>query len=253
MSLINEALKKAQRQRHAAAPADEAPAPEKPARPIAAHGPAWGTSVVVAATSGALLIIGALVFFTLHWLGNEPEPAPAPRVAATTKAAATAPAKSPAPAPTAAPVARPAAPGAEQAPQAQPVSAPTATPTTATPTRVVPAAPAATASTPPAATTAPAASATPGDAPAPAAEPAAVTLTVPVRAPRPDDRIPAYLESLRVAGVRILSSDSRVLIIDGVFRVNDTVDRGLGLMLLEVRQGTMVFEDAQGFKHEKRF
>jgi hypothetical protein len=91
------------------------------------------------------------------------------------------------------------------------------------------------------------------DAPAPATEPAAVTLTVPVRAPRPDDRIPAYLESLRVAGVRILSSDSRVLLNDRVFRVNDTVDRGLGLKLLEVRQGTLVFEDAQGFKHEKRF
>lgn len=250
MSLINEALKKAQRQRHQAGPVSVGEPVAPPDRPIPPQPPAWRASVVVAATSGSLLIIGAVVFFALRWLEDEPPPAPVVRPAPSKATAPAAP--TPTPPPAATPAARPAAPTAVQP------AAPT-TPAAAT-ARVEPApAPAPAPARPASSTQTGAVAGTPAPTPAaaaeaaPAPEPNPASIVLPLRAPRPDDRIPAYIESLRVAGVRLLEGDSRVLLNDRVFRLNDIVDRGLGLKLVEARPGTLVFTDANGFRYEKKF
>jgi len=38
---------------------------------------------------------------------------------------------------------------------------------------------------------------------------------------------------------------------DRVYRVNDVVDRGLGLRLIEVQSGRLDFEDARGVRYTK--
>ena len=59
-----------------------------------------------------------------------------------------------------------------------------------------------------------------------ASETAAAAAPAPAR---PDEKITAFIGTLRVAGVRALGEDSRVLINDRVYRVNDVIDRTLGV------------------------
>jgi hypothetical protein len=243
MSLINEALKKAQRQRHQSGPVGDGATVDTAERPIQAQPPAWRASVVVAATSGSLLIIGAVVFLALRWLAEEP--APPPFVRSTPKSTAPASPVAAAPAPAAAP--RPETPSPTPVPAK--TSAEPSTPAAPAPAR----APAATpAETGPAAGSPAATSATAAET-SPVAGANSSPIVLPLRAARPDERIPAYIESLRVAGVRLLEGDSRILLNDRVFRLNDMVDRSLGLKLVEARPGTLVFIDAHGFRYEKKF
>jgi hypothetical protein len=56
---------------------------------------------------------------------------------------------------------------------------------------------------------------------------------------------------MRVAGVRALGEDSRVLINDRVYRVNDVIDRTLGVRLVRVEAGSLHFVDGRGITHVK--
>jgi hypothetical protein len=142
-----------------------------------------------------------------------------------TPAAATATTQ-PVTAPVTAPVAAKPKPPAPKptAPVNQPVSPPIAT-ATAPAVSVAPTAPVATAPV----------------TPAPAA-----AASVP-----PDQQVLIYLDNLRVLGVRFAGLDSKVLIGDRVFRINDIIERNFGLRLVEVQPDRLFFVDAKGAAYTK--
>ena len=69
----------------------------------------------------------------------------------------------------------------------------------------------------------------------------------------PDERITAFVESVRVAGIRSSGTESRVLMNDRVFRVNDIVERTLGVRLVKVEVDSLTFADANGTTYVKYF
>lgn len=76
---------------------------------------------------------------------------------------------------------------------------------------------------------------------------------VQLRIPGRDPRLMAYVDSLRVAGVRPSNTDPRVLMSDRVYRLGDIVDRDLGLRLVKVESRRLTFEDANGTTYIKNF
>jgi hypothetical protein len=236
MSLINEALKKAQRQRTTAPDGDAASAPgdqpvHKRAAPMRAQ-----TMIVVAAAAIALVVCSVIA--TVFLLTRKP--------AEVAKPVAAGPAKLPsvdlnAPSPViVAPVVP--APIATTSPAAgDPANTPApakAVPAAVTPKPSLPAAVAA----------------------APAPSPAAATPAAPVPpAPRaashlpPDPRILQFVDAIKVTGIRSSGSDSKVLMNDRVFRVNEIVERTLEVKLVKVASDSLTFEDANGVIYTKTF
>ena len=200
MSLINDALKKAQLQR-TGNPAD---LPPMPGGGHAAHGlrrgaplPAQTLTLVVASAVAAAVVA---VVLTVYFFNRSPAPArPVPRPVA----AAPAPAATPSPV-IVAPVLVP------------PPVAPAPKPDTR-------------------------AAAAP---PAPAA---------PSPAPTPDLRILTSVDALHVMGIRSSGTDSKVLMNDRVYRVNDMVDYTLGIRLTKVAADGLTFTDANGISYPKNF
>lgn len=86
----------------------------------------------------------------------------------------------------------------------------------------------------------------------PAALPVSLT-AAPTPAPplRPDEKIAAYIGTLRISGVRALGPDSRVLINERVYRVNEVIDRTLGIRLVQVEPGSLHFVDGRGVTYVK--
>jgi hypothetical protein len=235
MSLINEALKKAQRARTdgAGAAASEG---ERTGQ-IAKRGrPTSARTMLLLGAAAVVLVVGSMVATAL-WL--------------------TRPAGSPPPA-TAVPIAIAPAPANESAPPVivvPPTTLPTPGPTMAA--KPVPRV-ATEASPPTAANPAPLAQpTTPAMAEAPVtAAPAPVIPMAPAVAkpsPKPDERIHQFVESIRVAGIRSSGADSKVLMNDRVYRVNDIVDRSLGLRLTKVSADSLTFTDANGVTYVKYF
>lgn len=68
-----------------------------------------------------------------------------------------------------------------------------------------------------------------------------------------DERVHAFLDALRITGVRSSGNDSRVLMNEKVYRVNDLVDRTLGLRLKVVAADHLTFTDAHGVEYVKNF
>lgn len=93
---------------------------------------------------------------------------------------------------------------------------------------------------------------TPGSAAAPATNapvPAAPTL-----GPGSfDQQVAAFVEAIRVTGIRSSGNESRVLMNERVYRVNDIVERSLGVKLIKVAADTLTFVDANGVTYEKHF
>ncbi len=255
MSLINEALKKAQRQRTL----DNAPLSGAPTGVAAA---AVTTHVAVATRRRSslapvwfglgLLVLGVVstVLIMRYGFGDSsapnvasaPPPAASPASAPVGLNVSSSP--SPSPAPTAvAPLPVPAGTNAAVEPPLTftlPVPVPTAPAPAPAPTP----APAPVAVAP----VAPAAVATPEPAPTP-------VVPVPLSALSDSERearIYAFLSEIRLTGVRGLNREARVLMNEKVFRLNDTVDADLGLRLSGVRPGLLLFTDAQGRTYEKR-
>jgi hypothetical protein len=75
----------------------------------------------------------------------------------------------------------------------------------------------------------------------------------PAGAGRPDARIQDFVDSLKVAGIRSSGNDSKVLMNDHVYRVNDVVDRSLNLRLTGVQSDRLTFVDENGVVYTKSF
>jgi hypothetical protein len=216
MSLINEALKKAQRLRQEE-PASGSPASESaPADRVIKRSPPKSTHTMVLLVAGGVVLVVLSVVVTVFLL-NRPSDAPAPPVAGLTPEA--------------------------------PVLPPTITPEIRPPViAAIEPSPAASAAleTPPPAAAPVIVAATPS-------EPVPVAPPVPPAAPQPDPRVTAFVEAIRVAGIRSSGDESRVLMNERVYRVNDLVDRTLNVRLTKVETDTLTFADANGISYVKKF
>lgn len=244
MSLINDALKKAQRQRTDEA-ADAAAVPG--AARTAKGRPAAGSNLMILVGAGALALVGLSVGVTVFLLNRPASPPPQPAAAKTeSPIAAEPPASSPM-------VSLPslALPPASAATSI--VSEPPGPPTTASAAPSTPALAAnnATLPAPTVATTPDVASPAPPAASLPEPVEPPVVATVPPA--EPDAGIYQYVDALRITGVKAAGTDSRVLMNDRVYRVNDIVERNLGLRLIKVESNALTFSDADGAMYVKNF
>jgi hypothetical protein len=247
MSLINEALKKAQKQRTGDTPsltAMPAIGGESAAR-IARRGKPEGFNALLLKIGlgvGALavVIVGAVLIL------RRPAAAPAPTPATTFTPLPSAPAIVPA---TSQPVEAPVV--------VAPVAAPVTTPATtlvvtpnSPPARANPAVPA------PAATTvvlAPAEAPKPVETAAIQLAPAPAQPVVPAALRKLEPRAINFVNSIRVAGIRASANDSKVLMNDRVYRVGDTVEAEMGLKLAGITANSLTFEDENGGRFTRNF
>lgn len=261
MSLINEALKKAQRQRNEEI-ADAPPVPG--GGRIVKRGQARSANTILLLGAGAFVLVVLSVVATI-FLVNRGSTPPAPSVAsapspvrqdaAMENPMMAVPSITP-------PTIAPATSSAEKTGVAPAPQPPAATGTAKSATPVAPMRPLAEAKSPaaePAQTLpvapAPAAvsTATPrGDLAAPPVTPALATLP-PVETVKPDEGIYRYVDALRITGVKAAGPDSRVLMNDRVYRLNDIVERTLGVRLIKVETNTLTFTDANGAVYVKNF
>lgn len=256
MSLINEALKKAQKLR-SGDPAAAAPIPGSGNTRITKRAEPRSTQQLVLIAAGALALIVLSVVATFWFVNRTPAPKPAP------KPIAVKPADAAAPSPTiVAPAIKPPVVAPEPAPPARKsASTPVVEQSTPGPTETT--TPVAAAPVPPA--TKPAASEKVAESPAPqtttpAANPPAAT---PTATPPPasvasvptatDPRVQAFIDGVKVKGILPSGTDSRVLMSDRVFRVNDIVERNLGVRLTKVEANALTFTDANGAVYVKNF
>ncbi len=255
MSLINEALKKAQKLRSGDPAGTLAPMPGGTPR-VTKRGEARSTQQLVLIASGAVVLVVLSVVATFWFLNRAPAPKPAPKPVAvkpvdnsTPEPVIIAPSlPPPVTTPETAPT-KPATVVVERSPPATtpgaalvtttaskpPVTTPPVKPVTETP-------PPATDTPSPAAAAQPATPTAPSPAPAAAADPVAT-----------DPRVHAFVDAVKVAGIRSSGGDSRVLMNDRVFRVNDIVDRNLGVRITKVEANALTFTDSNGAIYVKNF
>ena len=240
MSLINDALKKAQKMRTqnpvSSAPflPDDGPGPvAKRSRPMSAR---WLLGIV----AGATVLVAGSVLATVFLL-HKPQAAPVPQPAVLPTTVAESPVLSPAAPPTgksetpSAPVLTVTAPAPASVPPSPAAPAPANVPPP--PAAPISAPPTAEANTPPVAS--------------PEIRPAAPP--PPASAGKFDARAQAYVDALHVTGIRASGDDSKVLMNDRVFRLNDIVERSLGLRLTGVAAERLSFTDANGVVYTRNF
>lgn len=257
MSLINEALKKAQKQRSldVAAPPAAASGPLPPRVPKRAA-PMPAQRLVIAGMICVIFLIAAAGGAWFLFTEPSPPPAPTPRVAKAPDAAPASPAPTATVPPAAAGVTVPSASAAAASTVATPPApqgAPVSTPAAVTPASPAPGTPA------PAA--APAVAAAPAPSPEPALRPEPTVpgdiLRIDLTSARPfappDPKIAAAVDTMRVSGIRAQGSDPKVLMNDRVFRRNDLVDRALGLRLQDIAPDRLTFVDETGATYVKNF
>ncbi|MES2692233.1 MAG: hypothetical protein V4773_02090, partial [Verrucomicrobiota bacterium] len=100
----------------------------------------------------------------------------------------------------------------------------------------------------------------------PATQPATTAATEPASEPLPskfvpppaaaaktDERIAAFVDAIKVTGIRSSGAESRVLMNDRVYKVNDIVERTLGVRLVKVAPDSLTFSDNNGFTYVKLF
>lgn len=273
MSLINEALKKAQRSRSGDAPGHFLPAAGGAGPRVEKRDQPRTAQQLVLIAAGAIALVVLSVVITVYLINQTPEPKP---TAATPKPAAPAPVTSTAqPAAAVAPIVNPPAlttrPAAEAPPPVaqatlaeKPTPAPSPTGATDNPSAAPILAPRQPAATAPVVVTAPTATSVtvspPPVAPPPATPPPVASAPsgssaapTPVAATKHDERISAFVDAIRVAGIRSSGTESRVLMNDRVYRVNEIVDRNFGLRLTKVETNTLTFTDANGVVYVKNF
>ena len=231
MSLINDALKKAQNRHGDTSPptiASNGPA-AIPAAPRKGRTP-LGKLIVAAAVLSlfSATVSAVLIFFVMR----ETE--------------------TPAPPPSSPPVAKPSAPSPVVA---HPATVATAPQTTAasqpapaispSPAVIAPAAPVVT-SVPPT---------TPPITPAPSAaeNPVGVPEPEPAPAIKLGTRIQAFVDRLRVTSIRISDTGNKAILNDRLFRVNDLVEPSLGLRLTEIQPRLLIFTDENGDVYQRHF
>ncbi len=223
MSLINDALKKAQMDRQGKdAPAVNSPDVSGVARGGASGGAGRGLLLLLLVLAAA----GAGVYFSGVLEGDSPAAAPAGRPAVVAKAPDVAPVAAKAPAESPDAKSAPVAPSAEVAP--------------------VPAAPAAVAPTPAEAPVAP-----PVAPVVPAAPVAPVVPVVPV-APAEPAKNPAVATLVSLMQVSLTRKNTGRCVIDGVIRkVGETMNANPLIVIESIEDGGVVFRDANGVRYEK--
>ncbi|MBS0664479.1 MAG: hypothetical protein JSR48_14530, partial [Verrucomicrobia bacterium] len=90
-------------------------------------------------------------------------------------------------------------------------------------------------------------------APVAAATPPPAAATPSLAPSGQDIRILTLIDALRVTGIRSSGGDSKVLMNDRVYRINDVVDYALGLRLTRVAADGLTFTDANGATYVKNF
>jgi len=275
MSLISEALKKAQRQRTENGEAPAADAAQTPAARVERREkPPGFQSQMMMVIGGAAAVVALAVVAGGIWLwrsGRPPEPA-APQVAtAATAPAATPQHAAPSPAPTPPPPVAPETKHVEAPAVAQAVAATPPPVANRAPVAAVPQAPVALTVAPPP-TPAPPAAATATSAggpqftlPLPQSEPAVQTAAAqpitlptvgadrPAEKPKPPPHMITIINNLRVAGIRASGGDSKVLMNDRVYRLNDIIDPEMGLRLVGVTPTSLTFQDDRGASYTRNF
>jgi hypothetical protein len=228
MSLINDALKKAARQR-AEEQADVAlPAQSGRRKRIPRHGAPMTAQTMVLLAAGAVTLIVASVVITGILITGRLEP----KTAAVAAPPQVTPAQKPPPV-VVVQVPRP----AEE--PAAPVRQPIPQPPTAEPV----------------AQAAPRAAPAPQPAAQPAAHVAAAEAPRTAAAPPPSraDQIQSFVDGLRVTGVRAAGPDSKALVDGHIYRLNDVLDRALGVRLVQVDNDHLTLVDSQGVTYIKSF
>ena len=253
MSLINDALKKAQKMRMQDQAALAPALPNGNSGPVAKRSRPMPTQLLAGIVAGAAVLVAASVLATVFWL-RKPGVTPAPKPVAPPSLVS----ESPPPTPAAPPIGKvepaPASVLTIAAPAPVAVVAPPAaasgTARVAPPTETHPAA-----ATAPAESTLPSPTDLPGVAPVGSGHTPAVTDAVirPAALPKHDPRAQAFVDALRVAGIRSSGGDSKVLMNDRVFRVNDIVERSLGLRLTGVAADQLTFTDESGVVYTRNF
>ncbi len=253
MSLINEALKKAQRQRSDSEAGFVTPmagtatgATNVPRRP-----PPRRSNTLIFVTGALVLVVLTVVVSAI--LFNQPSDS-----AATIAVAKPTPAPTPVEAPTTAPQIVP--------PLFKPVNSAAVTASenikspafVTAPAALAPSAPISVAvgepaEPPRAAQASPAPFITPIILPSTALTEAVAHPSTRTAVAEPDPRVYAYVDSVRVTGIRPAGPDSRVLINERVFRVNDIVERLLGIRLLKVDTDSLTFTDPNGAIYVRYF
>ena len=74
-----------------------------------------------------------------------------------------------------------------------------------------------------------------------------------IRVNRPDPEILAFVDTLRVRGIRISNGEAKVLMNDKVYKTGEIVNHPLNLKLSEVSSDGLLFEDVQGNTYVARF
>jgi len=250
MSLINDALKRAQRQRASEEAGINPPLPGGSSGRVAKRGKPLSAQSLLLIVVGATVLIVLSVVATVYLVRDTPPPTrPATAVAATP----TAPAAQSAPPTIDLGLKRTT--NVDPAPSLvvfvpSPAKTESATPSPVEPAPLAPTpvstGPVTTNQEPPAA-----APATPVVAPTIAT--AAPKISSAATTSAPDERVNLFLDKLHVTGIRSSGTDSKVLMNDRVYRVNDIVDRGLVLRLTHVQPGTLTFVDERGVVYTKNF
>ncbi len=251
MSLINEALKKAQRQRNEEQAELTAPMPGGGSR-LSKRANALSTQSIVLLAAGGIALFVVCVVVTVIWI-NRPEPGkPAANKPVTTKTGAE-------PSPTI-PIVVPLAGRAKTA-----EATAEASPVAAAPKLVTGVAPAAVPSTMSAARSAPVsdlATSARSDASSAATRELAPSFARPTDPAPPapatsagkfDERIQTLVDGFRVSGIRASGSGSKVLLNEKVYKVNDIVDRANGLRLTQVANDALTFATPDGVTYVKNF
>lgn len=247
MSLINEALKKAQRQRSGptdpsgARPSNVPAAAPTPRLPARRHNHVSAQTVVILSIGAVLLFIVGVITTYIFFSADAPPPviASAPRPVLQVPSAE--------------------APAAVSSPPAEMIPEPMDPPAPEAPdTDPLPVAPSSAARSP--ATDPVALEDVPVEIPAPRAivaepPPAPVQATeVPAGSPvKADPRVYTFLSKIRVAGIRASETDPRVLMNDRMYRLNDLVDTELQLRLTGITSLALTFTDANEIVYTRNF
>lgn len=209
MSLINEALKKAQHQR-TGSPMDAAPMPGGGSG-AGRRGQSMPTGTLVLLIAGATVVIVISVVATVYFVNRAPAVTVA-AVPAVTQPVVIKPAAAPEPSPVIiAPVIVQAPPPVVELPSPPPPVVEAETPV------------------------------------------AAALVPEPVVEGSLADRIAMFIDKVHVMGIRASGTDNKVLMNDHVYRINDIVDRKLGLRLVKIAGDSLTFADANGVTYVKSF
>ncbi len=98
----------------------------------------------------------------------------------------------------------------------------------------------------------------PAGAQTPVGPPSTTSAEAPVAKPagspaKLDSKSINFIESLRIAGIRASATDSKVLMNDHVYRVGDIVEHDLGLKLTGITASSLTFEDERGARYTRSF